>query len=394
MKGAAMAHHLTSSEAETVLLVDDEPLVLRSFARSLAPGPHSVETFVSAREAVERVRRGGVAVVVSDVSMPEMTGLELLRKIREYEPDLPIVLVTALPMLESALDAIQYGAFRYIPKPVNPDLLRQTVDQAVSLHRLARVKREALTLMGLSVGASDRAGLEAGFERALDDMWMAFHPVLRASDGSVFGYEALLRTREPLMPGPSEVLDAADRLGESRRLGRLVRERAAMPMGQAAHGTKLFVNLQPRDLDDPELGSPDSLLGSIADRVVLEVTERAPLSNVERIRDKVAALRMLGFRIAIDDLGAGYAGLTSFATLEPDIVKLDMSLVRNIDHEPVKQKVVASMVGLCKDMGLLIVAEGIETAPERDTLVSLGCDLLQGYLFARPGPPFPHVAGW
>ncbi|HEY3594952.1 MAG TPA: EAL domain-containing response regulator [Polyangiaceae bacterium] len=394
MKGAVMAHHLTSAETETVLLVDDEPLVLRSFARSLAPSPHAVETFVSAREAVERVRRGGVAAVVSDVSMPEMTGLELLRMIREYEPDLPIVLVTALPMLESALDAIQYGAFRYIPKPVNPELLRLTVDQAVNLHRLARVKREALTLMGLSVGASDRAGLEAGFERALDDMWMAFHPVVRATDGSVFGYEALLRTREPLLPGPGEVLDAADRLGESRRLGRLARERAAMPMSQAAHGTQLFVNLHPRDLDDPELGSPDSLLGSIADRVVLEVTEREPLTNVERIRDKVAALRMLGFRIAIDDLGAGYAGLTSFATLEPDIVKLDMSLVRNIDHEPVKQKVVASMVGLCKDMGLLIVAEGIETAPERDTLVSLGCDLLQGYLFARPGPPFPRVAGW
>jgi EAL domain-containing protein (putative c-di-GMP-specific phosphodiesterase class I) len=394
MKGAAMARHLTSADAEAVLLVDDEPLVLRSFARSLATGPHPVETFLSAREAVDRVRQGGVAAVVTDVAMPEMTGLELLRMIREYEPDLPIVLVTALPLLESALDAIQYGAFRYIPKPVNPDLLRQTVDQAVHLHRLARVKREALTLMGLSVGASDRAGLEAWFERALDDMWMAFHPVLYACDGSVFGYEALLRTREPLLPGPSEMLDAADRLGESRRLGRLVRERAAIPMGQAAHGAKLFVNLHPRDLDDPELGSPDSLLGAIADRVVLEVTERAPLTNVERIREKVAALRMLGFRIAIDDLGAGYAGLTSFATLEPDIVKLDMSLVRNIDHEPVKQKVVSSMVGLCKDMGLLIVAEGIETEPERDTLVGLGCDLLQGYLFAYPGPPFPDVGGW
>jgi len=389
-----MARDIMMAGREAVLVVDDEPLVLRSFARSLAPGPNPVETFLSAREAVQRVRQGGVAAVVSDVSMPEMTGLELLRMIREYEPDLPIVLVTALPMLESALDAIQYGAFRYIPKPVDPDLLRHTVDQAVQLHRLARVKREALSLMGLSGGASDRAGLEAGFERALEDMWMAFHPVVNAADGTVFGYEALLRSRDLLLSGPGEVLEAAERLGENHRLGRLVRERAATPMLNTSGTTNLFVNLHPRDLDDPELGSADSVLGAIADRVVLEVTERAPLNNVERIREKVAALRMLGFRIAIDDLGAGYAGLTSFATLEPDIVKLDMSLVRSIDKEPVKQKVVASMVGLCKDMGLLIVAEGVETVPERNTLVDLGCDLLQGYLFAKPGPPFPAVAGW
>jgi len=389
-----MARDIMMAGREAVLVVDDEPLVLRSFARSLAAGPNPVETFLSARDAVQRVRQGGVAAVVSDVSMPEMTGLELLRMIREYEPDLPIVLVTALPMLESALDAIQYGAFRYIPKPVDPDLLRHTVDQAVQLHRLARVKREALSLMGLSGGASDRAGLEAGFERALEDMWMAFHPVVNAADGTVFGYEALLRSRDLLLSGPGEVLEAAERLGENHRLGRLVRERAATPMLNTSGTTNLFVNLHPRDLDDPELGSADSVLGAIADRVVLEVTERAPLNNVERIREKVAALRMLGFRIAIDDLGAGYAGLTSFATLEPDIVKLDMSLVRSIDKEPVKQKVVASMVGLCKDMGLLIVAEGVETVPERNTLVDLGCDLLQGYLFAKPGPPFPAVAGW
>ena len=394
MGGVAMARDIMMAGREAVLVVDDEPLVLRSFARSLAPGPNPVETFLSAREAVQRVRQGGVAAVVSDVSMPEMTGLELLRMIREYEPDLPIVLVTALPMLESALDAIQYGAFRYIPKPVDPDLLRHTVDQAVQLHRLARVKREALSLMGLSGGASDRAGLEAGFERALEDMWMAFHPVVNAADGTVFGYEALLRSRDLLLSGPGEVLEAAERLGENHRLGRLVRERAATPMLNTSGTTNLFVNLHPRDLDDPELGSADSVLGAIADRVVLEVTERAPLNNVERIREKEAALRMLGFRIAIDDLGAGYAGLTSFATLEPDIVKLDMSLVRSIDKEPVKQKVVASMVGLCKDMGLLIVAEGVETVPERNTLVDLGCDLLQGYLFAKPGPPFPAVAGW
>ena len=99
----------------------------------------------------------------------------------------------------------------------------------------------------------------------------------------------------------------------------------------------------------------------------------------------------MGFRIAVDDLGAGYAGLTSFALLEPEIVKLDMTLVRDIHESATKQKLVKSMAALCKDMGMVVVAEGVETTAERDVLAGLGCDLMQGYLFAKPGKPFPEV---
>ena len=84
-------------------------------------------------------------------------------------------------------------------------------------------------------------------------------------------------------------------------------------------------------------------------------------------------------------MGAGYAGLTSFVRLDPEFVKLDMSLVRDVDQSQAKRKIIGSMVGLCHEMGKQIIAEGIETAAERDTLIDLGCDLLQGYFFARPG---------
>jgi len=100
----------------------------------------------------------------------------------------------------------------------------------------------------------------------------------------------------------------------------------------------------------------------------------------------------MGFRIAIDDLGAGYAGLTSFATLEPEFVKLDMSLVRDVHKSPMKEKLVGSITSLCKELGMMVVAEGVETPLERDMLVALGCDLLQGYLLAMPGRPFPTFA--
>jgi EAL domain-containing protein (putative c-di-GMP-specific phosphodiesterase class I) len=382
-----------SGRPGTVLLVDDEPEALRAFERTLRGAGYQVEAFVSAREAVKRVSAGGVHVVVSDISMPEMTGVELLRTIRAHDADLPVVLVTGLPAIDSATDAVEYGAFKYIVKPFEPEVLRNAVERARKLYRLARMKREALKLLGANAVSADRAGLEASFESALGSLWMAFQPILRADGGSVFGYEALLRSDEPTLIRPDLVVDAAERLGALDRLGRKVRQLAAEAMVAAAPDATLFINLHPHDLADDALFDPVSPLGKIAKRVVLEVTERAAIEQVDDVERRVGDLRKQGFRVAVDDLGAGYAGLSSFALLEPEIVKLDVSLLRDIDQSPVKQKLVASMTALCKDMGFLVVAEGIETPAERDCVVSLGCDLLQGYLFARPGRPFP-AASW
>ena len=352
-----------------------------------------VEAFTSAREAIKRVSAGGVHVVVSDISMPEMTGVELLRTIRAYDADLPVVLVTGLPAIDSATDAVEYGAFKYIVKPFEPEILRSAVERARKLYRLARMKREALKLLGSNAISADRAGLEAAFDSALASLWMAFQPILRAKDHSVFGYEALLRTEEPTLIRPDLVVDAAERLNSLPRLGRRVRAAAAAAMQAAAPDAALFINLHPLDLADEELFSDLAPLTPIASRVILEVTERAAIEQVDSVERRVSLLRERGFRIAVDDLGAGYAGLSSFALLEPEIVKLDVSLLRDIDQSPVKQKLVASMTSLCKDMGFLVVAEGIETVAERDCVVALGCDLLQGFLFARPGRPF-HTASW
>jgi EAL domain-containing protein (putative c-di-GMP-specific phosphodiesterase class I) len=239
----------------------------------------------------------------------------------------------------------------------------------------------------------DRAGLEVRFERALGALSVAFQPVVSVSDRSVLGYEALMRTGNVGLSGPPEVLGAAERLDAVFRVGRLVRGCAARLFQQAPAESLLFLNLHPRDLTDPDLLDEDSPLTQIADRVVLEVTERASLSGIGNVKDHVAVLRARGYRVAVDDLGAGYAGLTSFALLEPDVVKIDASLARNVDTNRMKQKLIASMTSLCEEMDMAIVVEGVEKPAERDALVELGCDLFQGYLFARPGAPFP-AARW
>jgi EAL domain-containing protein (putative c-di-GMP-specific phosphodiesterase class I) len=319
--------------------------------------------------------------------------MQLLGAVRSAAFDLPVILMTGSPELSTAIKAVELGAFAYLVKPVETDAMLETVTRANVFHRLARLKRDALELVsGGGMGAADRVGLEIDFERAVASMWMAYQPIIQVSTRTLFGYEALMRSEEKSLPHPGAVLDAAERLGRMQRLGRRVRTLAAEGIAGAGADCALFVNIHATDLSDEALLAPDSPLGAIAGRVVLEITERASLDQVADPKGRIASLRKLGFRIAVDDLGAGYAGLTSFALLEPEIIKLDMSLVRGIDSSAVKQKLVRSMISVCRDLGIQAVAEGIETHAERDTIVSLGCDFLQGYLFAKPGKPFPPFA--
>jgi EAL domain-containing protein (putative c-di-GMP-specific phosphodiesterase class I) len=237
----------------------------------------------------------------------------------------------------------------------------------------------------------DPSALEERFDGALAGLWLAYQPIVAWGARRTYGYEALLRTHEPTLKSPLAFFEAAERLGRERELSRVIRGRAAAVA--PPDGARLFVNLHATDLGDEELYNPESPLARIADRVVLEITERMSLDHVDDLDAKIARLRHLGYHIAVDDLGAGYAGLSSFAQLEPDVAKLDMSLIRDVHNKPKKQSIVRSLQRLCVELGIVLVAEGVETRQERDTLIGLGCDLFQGYLLAKPGAGFP-IPDW
>jgi len=373
-----------------ILVADDEPMLLRGLDRVLTRAGYEVITANDGHQAADLLTRMEFDAIVSDISMPGMNGIQLLKCARERDLDVPVLLVTGAPAVETAVEALEYGAFQYLTKPVDAKRFEHAVEKAVQLHRMALMKREALGLLGSSQAlVGDRAGLETSFERALDTLWMAYQPIVRASDRTLFGYEALLRSEEATLPHPSAILDAAERLDRLPQLGQTIRSYTAGCFTARPDAGRLFVNLHTRDLLDPTLTAANSPLAKIAGRVVLEITERASLDEIKDIPARVARLREMGFQIAIDDLGAGYAGLTSFALLEPEIVKLDMTLVRNVHKQKTKQKLIRSMTALCKDMGMMVVGEGVESVEERDALIELGCDLLQGYLFAQPAAPFP-----
>ena len=371
-----------------VLLVDDEPAIARSLGRILGAAGHVVSTACSGKEAVTLLASSTFDVVLSDIRMPGMDGLTLLREIRAKDLDVPVAFMTGSPALESVIEAMEHGAFRYLMKPVDGKEIVELVERAAQLHKLARVRRDAADALG-SKRIGDRAGLEARYASGVDKLWMAMQPVLSWRDRSVYAFEALLRTDEPTLRNPVDFLDTAERLGCTRELSRLIRRRIAGVMAGVPGSAKVLVNLRPSDLVDEELSAPDGALTAHAARIVLEVTERAALDDVHGLAGAVTRLRGLGFQIALDDLGAGYAGLSSFALLEPDIVKVDMSLVRGIHASPMKQKLFQSFTTLCRDLDVELVAEGVEVAEERDCLNRLGGDLYQGYLFARPARGWP-----
>jgi EAL domain-containing protein (putative c-di-GMP-specific phosphodiesterase class I) len=382
-----------STRVTEVLVVDDEEQLRRLAQRALSRAGLNVQTAASGEEALQLLRQGRrFDTIVSDVMMPGMDGMQLLREVRQLDLDVPLIFLTGQPSIETVMAAMEQGGYRYLAKPIEHEKLIAAVKDASAHHRLALLKRKALEVCEAGGWLlEDLEDLQGRFEHALDKLWVAYQPIVQWSDHSIFGYEALLRSSDQDLSTPGKLLDAAERLGRVQELGSRMRDAIAQTAREAPAGALLFANLHALDLTSDDLYSLHSPLAAQAERVVLELTERTALYRVDHLRERIEKLRDLGFRIAVDDLGASHAGLSSFAQLGPDMVKLDISLVRNVDTSVSKANLVKSMITLCtQELGMRVVCEGVESVAQRDTLQNLGADLLQGYLFGMPARGFHH----
>jgi EAL domain-containing protein (putative c-di-GMP-specific phosphodiesterase class I) len=316
--------------------------------------------------------------VVSDVNMPEMDGFALIAEIRRHDDDLPVLLMTGDPSLDGAVRAIDNGAVSYLSKPFDHETLAAAVARAARRHGIARMRRRAASTTG-----GDPPDAVERFERALARSWMALQPIIDLGSRRTYACEALVRTDEESLQRPDVLIATAERLGRIHELGRTVRARVARAAAAIPEDVLIFVNVHGLELTDEDLFGDHCALGPLAHRIVLEITERVGLDAVGGPA-RVAMLRQRGYRIAVDDLGAGYAALGALATLEPDVVKLDMSLIRDIDAHPTKRRVVGAITTLCRELGSRVVAEGVETAAELAAVRDVGIDLVQGFLLARP----------
>jgi EAL domain-containing protein (putative c-di-GMP-specific phosphodiesterase class I) len=219
-----------------------------------------------------------------------------------------------------------------------------------------------------------------------------FQPMFNGADGKLVAVEALFRGIDEngqLIP-PAFLFELAHRARMTFQTD-LAARRSAVTMA-AAGGLQdllLFINFNPTSIYDPayclrSTVSTITELGFKPSNIVFEVTETEHVTNLDHLRGILAFYRRNGFKIALDDVGSGYSGLNLLKELQPDYLKIDMHLIRDIDIDPFRQSIVTHIVAIARENGIKVVAEGLETPEERAWASKLNVDLCQGYLFSKP----------
>ncbi|UBV44737.1 EAL domain-containing protein (plasmid) [Deinococcus taeanensis] len=236
------------------------------------------------------------------------------------------------------------------------------------------------------------------FESASEHLKFQLQPIVALSSGQVYGYEALVRAEhDGALIGAWPLLQAAAAHGQARAFdahARTTAIRQAYP--QLGADQQLFLNFAPGVVYNPDICLQTTFatcreVGADFSRLVFEVTESEAFPDLTLLRSILDRYRQEGAQVALDDLGAGHTSLSYLAELKPDIVKLDRALVSGLHGDDRRLPLVTALIGYAHDLGVRVVAEGIETAGELTQIMALGADYAQGYFLGRPGPGAAQV---
>jgi EAL domain-containing protein (putative c-di-GMP-specific phosphodiesterase class I) len=261
---------------------------------------------------------------------------------------------------------------------------------ATQLRRLVEQARDACRH---EADTSRRASRQELLETILDQrIYSVYEPIVEVSSRTVFGYESLARGPErSRFHSPAALFGAAQEHGLVFELDCACRESGLRGAVDFPSGTKLFLNILPTTIHDPNFQG-DRLIETLEKRrlspsdVVFEISEQEPIRSSGSFLELLDQYRNLGFQFALDDTGAGYAGLEELVELEPDFIKIDRSMVSGVDHDTARQDVLAAVLQLAEKMGAHVIGEGLDTLEELEMLGRLGIRFGQGWLFGHPTP--------
>ncbi len=370
---------------QKVLFVDDCPQQLAA-ARRCFRRRFDVVTAESAVEALGVLAQSGdIDAIVSDLRMPGMDGVAFLEAARTAAPTTARIMVTGAPDLDAALGAInRCGVSRFLGKPYTNAALSSALDSALA-ERAGLRDAGDIAFDGRLRAAIDQGRLNAHFQ-----------PIVRLSDGARIGYEALARWRDPHegFLSPRTFIDTAERTGHLQTLSEHILNAAAQSAFRwRRHGFGGYVstNVAPSQLVDDRLFDALERVLDAADAapeaICIEITEDAEIVGAEAVFERLSGLRRRGVSIAMDDFGAGYSNFENLKRMPLDRVKLDRCIVEHIDMSEREASVARAVIALARQLGLGVVAEGIERETQRDILLAAGCDAGQGFLFAKALPP-------
>jgi EAL domain-containing protein (putative c-di-GMP-specific phosphodiesterase class I)/AmiR/NasT family two-component response regulator len=384
----------TSSDPIRVLLADDEP-GLRVALTELLSHEDRVELIGTAADAEEAIRLAEADlpdVALVDVRMPEGGGTHAARGISRVSPRTRVIALSAYEDRDNVLEMLRAGAVGYLVKGAAADELIEGIEKvaqggtSLSAEVVGGVVSELATqLRKEEIEREANESLRGDIERFVSGhgVWMVFHPIVDLETREEIGVEALARFGSIPVKPPDEWFAEATALELGIQLELRTMKEALEALSRIPDGVFLSVNCSHRVAESPLL--PERLEG-VEKRIVLEITEHEAIDDYGALADALAPLRDRGLRVAVDDVGAGYASLRHALQLAPDMVKMDISLTRDIDRDPRRRALAAALISFAGETGMTIIAEGIETDAELGALRELGVRYGQGFYLARPAP--------
>jgi EAL domain-containing protein (putative c-di-GMP-specific phosphodiesterase class I)/AmiR/NasT family two-component response regulator len=383
----------------TVVVIDDDEInviLLEGVLREAGVG--TVRRVTDPASAVDTCVALCPDLVILDLHMPGVDGLGVLERLRRELPEdafVPVVVVTGDGRSKARDDALAAGAKDFVTKPFDPTEVVLRARNLIETRALYdRISRESVALR---VELDERIARDA---RALEEhdrrrrqveealsgstVTMAFQPITDLATDAVVGVEALARFAGPPHRPPNEWFEEAAEVGLGTELELLAVRAALSAVDRFSHEIFVSVNVSPSTTVSPELAK--LVADAPAHRIVVELTEHHRIDCYDTLLEALDRLRSHGARIAVDDAGAGHAGLQHILRLHPEVLKLDMALTRGIDVDPARRALATALVHFADDIDSVIVAEGVETTEELDVLRSLAVRCAQGYLLGRPAP--------
>jgi EAL domain-containing protein (putative c-di-GMP-specific phosphodiesterase class I) len=382
----------------TVVVIDDDEInvvLLEGVLRQAGVG--TVRRVTDPAFAVQTCLELHPDLVVLDLHMPGVDGLAVLEALRLELPQdafVPVVVVTGDGRSKARDEALAAGAKDFVTKPFDPTEVvlraRNLIETRALYDRIHR-QSAALRVELEERNASDaraRAEHDRRRRRVEDALsgstvTMAFQPIVDLATDAVVGVEALARFAGPPHRPPDEWFAEAAAVGLGTDLELAAVRAALAAVDRFPHEIFMSVNVSPATTVSPELAA--LVADAPAHRVVVELTEHHRIDCYDALLGALDRLRAHGARIAVDDAGAGHAGLQHILRLHPEVLKLDMALTRGIDADPARRALATALVHFAEDIDSVIVAEGVETTEELDVLRSLAVRCAQGYLLGLPG---------
>jgi len=379
-----------------LMLADDEGQVIEAMKQLVSTDPFIdlVGTAKDASEAIDLAELHLPDVALLDVRMPGGGGSRAAREIRLRSPETQIVALSASTDPRTVVSMVRAGAVGYVGKDQSGDEVLRAIHRSadgrssIVVDRLGEVAERLTEHQSRQVvPTSERARVsKERIEGAIhgNALETVFQPIVDLHHGGIRGVEALTRFMSKPRRSPETWFVEAASQGLLTQLELAAAARALEHLDAIPDDVYLSVNVSTETLCEPRL--LQMLQAIPASRVVLELTERTPVVDYAEMSEWLADLRALGSRLAIDDVGKGFSGLGHLVELSPDLLKFDRSLVAGVDSDATKSGLITRLTSFADEVGMEVVAEGIETEAELNTLRALGVETGQGFLLGRPGP--------